>query len=67
MKKTVAIRKDYIKRLIAGARKVVRAAPENVEARKYGRGAINIRWLDIVLLCDVVEADLLLKKRTRSK
>ena len=60
--KAIVIRKDYLRRLIAGVRKIVKAAPENIEARKHGRGAINIRWLDVVLLCDVVEKEIVKNK-----
>ena len=57
--KAIVIRKDYLRRLIASVRRMVREAPENVEARKHGKGAINIRWLDVVLLCDVVEKEVI--------
>lgn len=60
--KEIVIRKDYLRRLIAGVRKIVKTAPENVEARKHSRGAINIRWLDVVLLCDVVEKEIVKNK-----
>ena len=61
--KAIVIRKDYIRRLIAGVRWAIEKAPENIEAGKIaGKGAITGNWLDAALLCDVVEKEIVKNK-----
>jgi hypothetical protein len=53
---------DYLKRLIASARKTIASDPETIKAKEeLGEGVTIGRWLDIALLCDVVEQDVLSK------
>ena len=59
-KKVIVIRKDYIRRLIAGLRSQIAKDPATIEAIKAAReGAIPWKWVDAAILCDVVEKDIL--------
>ena len=61
--KEIVIRKDYLRRLVAGVRKAIREAPDNIEASKTcGKGALTGRWIDAALLCDVVEKEIVKNK-----
>ena len=63
-----SVRKDYLRRLIAGVRSEMNKAPENVTAVTVaGKGAISARWLDVALLCDVVEAEVIKNKNVTEK
>ena len=49
-------RNDYLRRLIASVRKTVKTDPRTIEGEKlFGRDTTLGYWLDVVLLCNVVE------------
>lgn len=58
------VRKDYMKKLINGIRKQIENDPDTIEANErykieYEEGVIIPRWIDVTLLCDVIEKDIL--------
>ena len=63
----VTVRKDYIRRLIAGVRRIVKNAPENKKAERYLKGSVSLKWIDIILLCDVIEEDVLRNRKIHGK
>lgn len=53
-------RKDYLRRLIAGVRRMIDKDPETINAREeFGEECITGKWIDASLLCLVVEKDIL--------
>jgi len=53
-------RKEYIRALVDSVNKTISEEPENIEATQMnGEPAITGKWMDIALLCHVVEQDLL--------
>jgi hypothetical protein len=53
---------DYLKRLIASARKSISTDPSTIKAvEEFGEGVTIAKWVDIALLCDVIESDVLQK------
>lgn len=53
-------RQEYVRKLIAGVRKQCRIDPETIEAsEEIGRQAIPARWIEAMILCDIVERELL--------
>ena len=61
------IRKDYMARLIANIREQIAEEDrrENPEALKKYPESVSALWLDMVLLCDVVEENVLGKNPTK--
>ena len=54
------IRKEYIRRLIAGVRKSMAEDPRTIAAvEECGEGVVIGTWLNAYLLCIVVEKDVL--------
>lgn len=54
-----ADREDYIRRLIAGIRKEIEEDPDTIRA-KAESGEVTIwRWVDVELLCLVIEKEIL--------
>jgi len=54
------IRKDYIRRLIAGVRKQMAKDPRTIEAvKEFGEEVTIGAWLDASILCCVIEKDIL--------
>ena len=50
-------RSDYLRRLIASVRETVETDPKTIEGKKlFGKDMTSGYWLDIVLLCNVVES-----------
>jgi len=53
-------KKEYLRKLMDGVRKQALLDPDTVKAREeIGRDLITNRWMDAMLLCDVVENEVL--------
>lgn len=52
-------RKDYIRRLIAGIRKEIEEDPDTIRAKAEDGDVLINRWLDVSLLCLVIEEEVL--------
>ena len=54
------IRKDYLKRLIAGVREAKERDPDTIKAKEELGSQVTIaKWVDAELLCMVIENEIL--------
>lgn len=54
------VRKEYLRKLIAGVREQMAKDPEMIQARlEYGEEILTSRWWDAEILCLVIEQEVL--------